>query len=50
MHVYDKKAGIGTLMSLMIPYTIAFLIVWIILMLVFALFGIPIGPGVSLHL
>ena len=50
MHVYDKKAGIGTLMSLMIPYTIAFLIVWIILMLIFALFGIPIGPGVSLHL
>ncbi|WP_144510399.1 AbgT family transporter [Bacillus sp. FJAT-22090] len=50
MHVYDKKAGIGTLMSLMIPYTIGFLIIWIILMLVFALFGIPIGPGVSLHL
>ena len=50
MHVYDKKAGIGTLMSLMIPYTIAFLIVWTILMLVFALFGIPIGPGVSLYL
>lgn len=50
MHVYDKKAGIGTLMSLMIPYTIGFLIIWIILMLVFALLGIPIGPGVSLYL
>lgn len=50
MHVYDKKAGIGTLMSLMIPYTIGFLIIWIILLLIFALFGIPIGPGVSLHL
>ncbi|GGA33301.1 AbgT family transporter [Psychrobacillus lasiicapitis] len=50
MHVYDKKAGIGTLMSLMIPYTIGFLIIWTILMLVFALFGIPIGPGVSLYL
>ena len=50
MHVYDKKAGIGTLMSLMIPYTIGFLIIWIILMLIFAFFGIPIGPGVSLYL
>lgn len=50
MHVYDKKAGVGTLMSLMLPYTIVFLIVWIILMLVFALLGIPIGPGVSLYL
>ncbi|KQL37614.1 transporter [Psychrobacillus sp. FJAT-21963] len=50
MHVYDKKAGIGTLMSLMIPYTIGFLIIWIILLLVFALLGIPIGPGVSLYL
>lgn len=50
MHLYDKKAGIGTLMSLMIPYTIVFLIVWVALMLVFAFFGIPIGPGVSLYL
>ena len=49
MQVYDKKAGIGTLMSLMIPYTIVMLVVWTILMLVFALFGIPIGPGVGLY-
>lgn len=33
-------------MSLMIPYTIVFLISWIILMLVFVLFNIPIGPGI----
>ncbi len=49
MQVYDKKAGIGTLMSLMIPYTIVFLVVWTLLMLVFAFFGIPIGPGVGLY-
>ncbi|MFJ8066656.1 AbgT family transporter [Psychrobacillus sp. NPDC096426] len=39
MDVYEK-AGIGTLMSIIVPYTIAFLIVWIISMLIFALFGI----------
>ncbi|MDI7741315.1 AbgT family transporter [Lysinibacillus fusiformis] len=47
MLIYNKKAGIGTLMSLMIPYTIVFLISWILLMLVFVLFNIPIGPGVQ---
>lgn len=46
MQVYNKRAGIGTLMSLMIPYTLVFLLAWIILMLVFVLFNIPIGPGV----
>ena len=47
VQVYNKRAGIGTLMSLMIPYTIVFLIAWIILMLVFVFFNIPIGPGVN---
>lgn len=47
MQVYNKRAGIGTLMSLMLPYTIVFLLAWIILMLVFVLFNIPIGPGVN---
>ncbi len=46
MQVYNKKAGIGTLMALMIPYTIVFLVSWIILILVFALFNLPIGPDV----
>ena len=46
MLVYDKKAGIGTLMSLMIPYTIVFFILWSGLLMLFAWLGIPIGPGV----
>ncbi|PLR82546.1 p-aminobenzoyl-glutamate transporter [Bacillus canaveralius] len=50
MNEYDKKAGIGTLMSLMIPYTIVFLIIWIILLVVFGLLGIPVGPGVEMYL
>ena len=50
MQEYDKKAGIGTLISLMIPYTIAFLSVWIVLLLAFGLLGIPIGPGISMYL
>ncbi|MFC7687038.1 AbgT family transporter [Ureibacillus sp. GCM10028918] len=47
---YDKKAGLGTHISLILPYTIAFLIVWIILLCIFAFLGIPIGPGVDMYL
>lgn len=50
LQVYDKKAGLGTLISLMIPYTIAFLTVWIILLLIFGLFNLPIGPGIFMKM
>ncbi|WP_277586107.1 AbgT family transporter [Psychrobacillus antarcticus] len=50
MHVYDKKAGIGTLMSLMIPYTIVLGTVWVILMLIFGFFNLPIGPGIFMKM
>ncbi|MDW0108804.1 AbgT family transporter [Sporosarcina aquimarina] len=47
MQKYDKKAGIGTLISLMLPFSICFLIAWILLILVFFYAGIPFGPGIS---
>lgn len=42
---YDKKLGIGTIISMMLPYTIFFLIGWIALfyLWVFGL-GMPVGP------
>jgi len=46
MQRYDKKASIGTYMSLMIPYSLVFLVTWIILILVFFYAGIPFGPGI----
>jgi aminobenzoyl-glutamate transport protein len=46
---YDKKAGIGTLIATMLPYTIAFFIGWTLLLIVWVLLGIPLGPGVSLY-
>ncbi|MDF1839660.1 MAG: AbgT family transporter, partial [Planctomycetota bacterium] len=47
---YDKKLGIGTLVATMIPYSICFLVGWIILFYtwVFVL-GMPVGPGTPLH-
>lgn len=50
LHKYDKKAGIGTLISLMIPYTCAFLITWILLIALFYFTGLPVGPGVTKNL
>ncbi|KAJ52936.1 aminobenzoyl-glutamate transport protein [Clostridium tetanomorphum] len=42
---YDKKAGMGTMISNMIPYSILFGILWTILLVVFIVFNIPLGPG-----
>lgn len=50
MKRYDKKANIGTYMSLMLPYSIAFLVTWIILIFIFYFGGIPFGPGITPHL
>lgn len=44
---YDKKMGIGTMISVMFPYSIAFLIFWTILLFVWMLLGIDLGPGSS---
>jgi aminobenzoyl-glutamate transport protein len=42
---YVKSAGLGTIIALMIPYTIIVLIAWLILFVVWYLLGIPLGPG-----
>ena len=47
---YDKKAGIGTVVALIIPYVIAISIAWILLFTVWWTFGIPLGPGSPVHL
>ena len=47
---YDKNFGMGSLISMMLPYSIAFLLVWVIQMIVWVLFNLPLGPGVSVFL
>jgi len=42
---YQKDAGIGTILSLMIPYTAIVSVVWIIVFAIWFLLGIPLGPG-----
>lgn len=45
---YDKKAGVGTLITTMVPYSIAFLIGWIVLFIVWYFLNLPLGPGAPL--
>jgi aminobenzoyl-glutamate transport protein len=42
---YDRKAGIGTVVALMLPYVLGLLLVWVVLFTVWFLLGVPLGPG-----
>lgn len=42
---YQKDAGIGTVIALMVPYALVVLAVWAVLFLAWYLIGIPLGPG-----
>jgi len=50
MEKYDKKAGIGTVIATMLPYSIVFFFVWTILFLIWFELGIPLGPGSPLFI
>ena len=47
---YVRTAGLGTIISLMIPYTFIVLIVWIIFFVLWYVLGIPLGPGYPVHM
>jgi aminobenzoyl-glutamate transport protein len=47
---YQKKAGLGTVVSMMIPYTAIVLVTWILFFVAWYLIGIPWGPSAPVHL
>lgn len=47
---YQKDIGIGTLIATMLPYSIAFLLSWTALLLIWTWFGWPLGPGAPILL
>ncbi|MEU4393762.1 AbgT family transporter [Kribbella sp. NPDC023855] len=47
---YRKKAGLGTVVSMMLPYTIVVLVAWTLFYVAWYLFGIPWGPSSPVHL
>ena len=46
---YGKQNGVGTVISLMLPYSIIILISWTIFFVIWYVLGIPVGPGTSLN-
>jgi aminobenzoyl-glutamate transport protein len=47
---YDEKYGIGTIISLMIPYTLIFLLAWIVIITIWVFAGFPLGFDGPLYL
>ena len=54
LHIYNKRKNdvitITDAMSLMVPYALAFTIVWFIIILAFYIIGIPLGLGTTVML
>lgn len=48
MEKYDKRAGVGTIIATMLPYSVVFLLTWLAMLIVWILIGLPIGPGAEL--
>ena len=46
---YVRGSGMGTLVAVMLPYTIAFTFIWMCLLIIWFIFGLSLGPGASLH-
>ena len=49
MQRYDRGLKIGSVVSIMLPYTVAFLLSWAALMSVWYAFDLPLGPGATIH-
>jgi aminobenzoyl-glutamate transport protein len=46
---YQSDAGIGTVIALMIPYTLILTVAWTLFFVAWYLVGIPVGPGWSIR-
>jgi aminobenzoyl-glutamate transport protein len=50
MQRYQPSAGLGTLVATMLPYSVVFLVGWTLLLVVWIVAGLPVGPGAGLYL
>ncbi len=50
MKKYKDDCGIGTVISYVLPYTVAFGVIWIILLALWYFIGLPMGPGASIFM
>jgi aminobenzoyl-glutamate transport protein len=50
VHRYDKRAGIGTVISLLVPYAIILFVMWVVLLFIWYGFDLPIGVGEGIYI
>jgi len=50
IHKYNKNLGIGTIISLLVPYAIILFIMWVVLLFVWYGLGLPIGVGEGIYI
>src|SRR4051794_18396469 len=46
---YQRSAGIGTVVSMMLPYVVILSVAWTLFFVAWYLLGIPLGPGAPIH-
>lgn len=46
---YNPKSGVGSLIATMLPYSVAFFVIWTLLIIVWIILGIPLGPDAGLY-
>ena len=44
---YDSRAGLGTVVATMLPYSAAFFVAWTVLLVLWTVAGLPLGPGAA---
>jgi len=47
---WEPRAGIGTVIATMLPYSLALLVVWTLLLTIWVLVDLPLGPDAPIHL
>jgi aminobenzoyl-glutamate transport protein len=50
VHKYDKRLGIGTVISLLIPYAVILFVLWVVLVFIWYGLNLPIGVGETIYL
>ena len=47
---YEPHAGLGTVISRMLPFVVPFWVAWVLVLAVFYFFGLDMGPGVGIRI
>ena len=49
MQRYQKNAGVGTVVAMMLPYATVLEVAWTAMFVIWYALGLPVGPGAPLH-